>query len=413
MVYGTGVSRTKTDGFMILNKPRRMWFSDSEFVQSQRDKLSKSGILWSRSTENHIYPFKSSHSYLTARVLNATQDLGLKISTQIGTFVGQLLFGWLADIYGRKRMCESIAEAVLICGGAWPIYFLDGVELIIMITATFAQALTAGNQAVSIVGALIVWRFIMGVGVGGDYPLSAVIASEFASKRNRGRLMTAVFANQGWGQLSRHSPVRAWCIFDHIYLIASSLVALVIVRGYRDTLRNAGTNPIVGVNAVDYMWRLFIGLGCVPAAIALYFRLTITETPRFTMDIRRNVRQANMDIDSFLTPNSSTVDAPSTIQRVQPPRPSRRDFIRHFSHWSNMKVLIGTAYSWFALDVSGGHDITNLWLLTLRNITDSILWSEFEYQHHSAGDQLQRYWKPNSPDWRSRCLSKSSQHFCG
>ena len=78
-----------------------------------------------------------------------------------------------------------------------------------MITATFAQALTAGNQAVSIVGALIVWRFIMGVGVGGDYPLSAVIASEFASKRNRGRLMTAVFANQGWGQLSRHFPVCA------------------------------------------------------------------------------------------------------------------------------------------------------------------------------------------------------------
>lgn len=40
----------------------------------------------------------------------------------------------------------------------------------------------------------------MGVGIGGDYPLSAIISSEFAATRSRGRLMTAVFAFQGWGQ---------------------------------------------------------------------------------------------------------------------------------------------------------------------------------------------------------------------
>jgi PHS family inorganic phosphate transporter-like MFS transporter len=34
----------------------------------------------------------------------ANQDLGLKVSTPIGTFFGQLLFGWLADHAGRKRM---------------------------------------------------------------------------------------------------------------------------------------------------------------------------------------------------------------------------------------------------------------------------------------------------------------------
>lgn len=39
----------------------------------------------------------------------------------------------------------------------------------------------------------------MGVGIGGDYPLSAVISSEFASTRIRGRMMTVVFAAQGWG----------------------------------------------------------------------------------------------------------------------------------------------------------------------------------------------------------------------
>lgn len=34
----------------------------------------------------------------------ANQDLGIKVAHSIGTFVGQLLFGWLADVVGRKRM---------------------------------------------------------------------------------------------------------------------------------------------------------------------------------------------------------------------------------------------------------------------------------------------------------------------
>jgi hypothetical protein len=36
---------------------------------------------------------------------------------------------------------------------------------------------------------------------------------------------------------------------------------------------------------IDFCWRLLIGLGAVPGAVALYFRLTLPETPRFTMDV--------------------------------------------------------------------------------------------------------------------------------
>lgn len=79
----------------------------------------------------------------------------------------------------------------------------------LIIVATFGQAVSGQAHAVNIIGVLVVWRFIMGVGIGGDYPLSAVISSEFASTHIRGRMMTAVFANQGWGQFSmslRHPP---------------------------------------------------------------------------------------------------------------------------------------------------------------------------------------------------------------
>ena len=38
---------------------------------------------------------------------------------------------------------------------------LDGVELMIIIIATFAQALSGRAPAVGIIGALVVWRFIV------------------------------------------------------------------------------------------------------------------------------------------------------------------------------------------------------------------------------------------------------------
>jgi len=78
----------------------------------------------------------------------------------------------------------------------------DGVELMIITIATFGQAVSGQAAAVNIISVLVLWRFLMGVGIGGDYPLSAVISAEFASKKIRGRMMTAVFANQGWGNFS-------------------------------------------------------------------------------------------------------------------------------------------------------------------------------------------------------------------
>ena len=38
--------------------------------------------------------------------LTSNQDLGVKVATPVGTLIGQLFFGWLADKVGRKRMCE-------------------------------------------------------------------------------------------------------------------------------------------------------------------------------------------------------------------------------------------------------------------------------------------------------------------
>ncbi|KAJ7229664.1 phosphate transporter [Mycena haematopus] len=242
--------------------------------------------------------------------LNKHQTLGLKIATPVGNLFGQLFFGWLADIVGRKRMY--------------------GLELIILVVGTAAQATAGGGEAMNIIIMLIVWRFIVGVGIGGDYPLSATISSEFASTRIRGRMMTAVFAAQGWGNFGNCSSCNPAA---HQICHATS------------TLTHS-------FNRIDQMWRLLIGLGCVPAVLALYFRLTIPETPRFTLDIERNILRAENDIRGALTPERAARSWDEIILRADAPRPTRRDFRRYFGQWKNLRVLIGTAYSWFAIDVA-------------------------------------------------------------
>ena len=69
------------------------------------------------------------------------------------------------------------------------------------------------------------------------------------------------------------------------------------------------------------------------------------------MDIERNVAQATSDIDNVLN-GKYVVNDDAPVLRVKAPKASRADFVAYFSQWKNMKVLIGTSYSWFALDVS-------------------------------------------------------------
>ena len=102
---------------------------------------------------------------------------------------------------------------------------------------------------------------------------------------------------------------------------------------------------------MDYCWRLLIGFGCVPGCIALYFRLTISETPRFTLDIERNMTQALQDVDQAVKGTQAAPDNSLVTHKVEVPKASWADFRHHFGQWKNGKVLLGTAWSWFALDV--------------------------------------------------------------
>lgn len=234
-------------------------------------------------------------------------DLGLKVSGSIGTLLGQLFFGYLADRLGRKKMY--------------------GVELMIIIVATVASALSGQSRAVTVAGTIMFWRVIMGVGIGGDYPLSAIITSEFATKKRRGAMMASVFAMQGFG------------------ILGSAIVALIVLAGFRSSI-------ITDVSAVDYCWRIVLGCGAVPGIAALYFRLTIPETPRYTMDVEHDVNKASNDITSYLQKTDTNDDDENAGNHVDVPKASWSDFVGYFGKWKNGKVLLGTSMSWFALDIA-------------------------------------------------------------
>jgi PHS family inorganic phosphate transporter-like MFS transporter len=161
-------------------------------------------------------------------------------------------------------------------------------------------------------------------------------------------MITAVFTGQGWGNFT------------------AVLVAFIVNEAYKNKIiADPGVDQLVHI---DFMWRILFGIGCVPAVFALYFRLTLPETPRFTMDIERNVLQAAEDIHSLVITGKPAIHDPdAVVQRVDAPHGSWEDFKAHFGKWENMKILIGTSYSWFALDVSCSCvDIQNLRILFCR-----------------------------------------------
>jgi MFS family permease len=84
----------------------------------------------------------------------------INIATLAGTLLGMVMFGFLADKYGRKKMY--------------------GAELVLLITATLGVVMssTGVDGSMNVYAWLIWWRICVGIGVGADYPLSAVITSE-------------------------------------------------------------------------------------------------------------------------------------------------------------------------------------------------------------------------------------------
>src|SRR5579871_1980107 len=199
----------------------------------------------------------------------------------LASALGALLFGRVADMLGRKR--------------------IYGFEVLVLAAGALACAFSPN----------ILWliglRFILGIGIGGDYPVSATIMSEYSGKRHRGLMVSLVFAMQAAG-----------LIFGPLFAAALLSTSL----------------------SHDIIWRILVGFGAVPALAVFWQRRKLKETPR------------------FLAANQMQEDDRGNIVRIDAAAPHSQSvsfwdgFHRLVSDEKLFLRLIGASGAWFLMDAA-------------------------------------------------------------
>ena len=147
----------------------------------------------------------------------------------VSAAIGSVLFGRIADMYGRK--------------------FIYGFEVLVLAAGAIASAFSPN------IWWLVISRFVLGLGIGGDYPVSATIASEFAGKSTRGFMISCVFAMQG------------------LSLIVGPLLAIILLAAHVPQW---------------LIWRILLAAGAIPPLAVFWARRHLQETPRFAQLTQAN-----------------------------------------------------------------------------------------------------------------------------
>ncbi len=199
----------------------------------------------------------------------------------VSAAIGSAVFGRVADVFGRK--------------------YIYGFEVLVLGAGAIASAFSPN------IWWLIVFRFVLGLGIGGDYPVSATIASEFAGKKTRGLMISTVFAMQGIG------------------LIVGPLLAIALIE--------------MNVPS-DLVWRILLAAGAIPPLAVFWARRHLQETPRFA-----KLSEGQSD---ELTERAKKVGYVEALRTA-----FGKD--RKLATW-----LAGTSLAWFFLDLAYyGNTISN------------------------------------------------------
>jgi MFS transporter, putative metabolite:H+ symporter len=172
----------------------------------------------------------------------------------VGMALGATLGGLLADRFGRRQV---FALTLLVFG-----------------VATGAAALSWS------VGALLVFRFLIGLGLGAELPVASTLVSEYAPARLRGRVVVGLEAFWAVG----------WTL--------AALIGYLVVPGS------------------DSGWRWALALGAVPALYAVVVRRGLPESVRF-LELRGRVDEAEAAVRRF-EQAAGVAPTPSPLPQPQP-----------------------------------------------------------------------------------------------
>jgi MFS family permease len=244
--------------------------------------------------------------------LSTHQVSWLNSSTLLASAVGAFVFGRVADMLGRKK--------------------IYGYEVLILAIGAIASAFSPNYTF------LLVCRIILGIGIGGDYPVSATIMSEYSGKQSRGRMVGLVFAMQGAG------------------LVVGPLLASIFLAS--------------GVSS-NLTWRLLLGLGAIPGLAVFYLRRQIHETPRFAM--------AGGAADEAQAAIAAATGGKPSVGTAQESKARHSQgvadgYLKLFTNRRLLIWLIGTSGAWALLDFCYyGNSISQPEILDLINPNASLL----------------------------------------
>ncbi len=175
------------------------------------------------------------------------------VATIVGQLIGGAVFGFVADMKGRKVIYQ------------WDM----------LIFAIFAVLSALSQNYIE----LIAFRALLGLAIGADYALTLSIIGEFSPVKHRGKYL-------GTGLMS-------WWI-GGTFAVALGLLFL----------------PLGNI-----AWRWLLGAGAVPAIIVLILRRRIDETPRYAAE--RNQKNEIKDIkEKFKIKNDNDPNTPFTAEKA-------------------------------------------------------------------------------------------------
>lgn len=152
----------------------------------------------------------------------------------IGAIIGAIGGGYLTDRFGRQKILM--------------------IDLAIFILFAILSGFSWNVES------LIFFRFMLGVGIGADYPICASYIAEFMPRRIRGRMLIGAFSFQAVG------------------IFFAAAVGLGILWIYPN----------------EIAWRFMLMVGAIPALIILILRRRVPESARWCLKAGENKRAATI-----------------------------------------------------------------------------------------------------------------------
>ncbi|RDW85631.1 MFS phospholipid transporter-like protein Git1 [Coleophoma crateriformis] len=173
----------------------------------------------------------------------AQQNIGA--ITFAGTVLGQLVFGYTSDKWSRKNS------------------LLISTIILIVFTALGAGAYGAGGNIQGMFAALTAYRFLVGIGIGGEYPAGSVACSEASGEMKSG-------TRNRWFVLFTNVMI------DWGFVVGAFVPYLMVVICTENHLRAA--------------WRISLGLGVVFPLSLLWLRIKLKEPEEFARESMKYVQ---------------------------------------------------------------------------------------------------------------------------